>query len=276
MSLVGEVERIRLRCEIEELAEAPGMEEIFDRLAGRPYSCFLDSSLTMDRLGRYSFIGFDPHLVLTTRGCDCRWWRREGGPAATVENPLLALRRALDERVIDEGLPGLAPFLGGGMGYLSYELGRYIERLPGKAVDDLALPELCFAFYDRILTHDHTTGKIYLAALHQDNPGKVIEEARRELTRVIPEYPTGDIKTRPSFLSNFSRDQYIEAVKKVKEYIYAGDIYQANLTQRFEVELKEHPWTLYRRLRRLNAAPFSAYFNAVEAQICSSSPERYL
>jgi para-aminobenzoate synthetase component 1 len=78
------------------------------------------------------------------------------------------------------------------------------------------------------------------------------------------------------FLSNFTRRGYLEAVRRVKEYILAGDIYQANLSQRFQAPLREHPWMLYRRLRRLNAAPFSAYFNLVQAQVCSSSPERFL
>ncbi len=276
MTSVEQIERTAMRLEIEELHDALPMQEIFDRLAHKPYSCFLDSSLTMERLGRHSFIGFDPHLVLITRGLDCSWWRRRGGMKATRENPLSALRRALEEHVLDEQHPGLPPFLGGGMGYLAYELGRYLERLPGNAVDDLGMPELCFAFYDRIVAHDHETGKTYLAALHRDDPGRVLEEARRELAKRRPEYLGGSGTGESKFRSNFSRDQYMEAVKKVKEYIYAGDIYQANLTQRFEVELREHPWTLYKRLRRLNAAPFSAYFNAVHGQVCSSSPERFL
>ncbi|RJP33461.1 MAG: aminodeoxychorismate synthase component I [Actinobacteria bacterium] len=270
------MEGTRLRLEAVELAEAPAIEAMFHSLAAKPYSCFLDSSLAMQRLGRYSFIGFDPHLVLTTRGSRCSWWRRDGGMRYTEENPFDALRSALHEYYIVDGAGGLPPFLGGGMGYLAYELGRYIEKLPGAAVDELGLPELCFAFYDRVLAHDYRGEKTWLAAVHPEDPGVVLEEARRELEAAPPDYPSPDGAGETRFVSNFTRDEYMEAVRKVKEYIYAGDIYQANLSQRFQAPLHEHPWMLYRRLRRLNAAPFAAYFNIVDGQVCSSSPERFL
>lgn len=265
-----------LRLEVIELEEAPAMEAVFHLLASRPYSCFLDSSLALERLGRYSFIGFDPHLVLTTRGTRCVWWRREGGTNHGEADPFDALRAALGEHRLEEGTEGMPPFLGGGMGYLAYELGRQVEKLPGAAVDDLGLPELCFAFYDRVLAHDYREERTWLAAAHPEDPGAVLEEARAALTAEPPAYPSPGGAVEASFVSNFTRDEYMRAVRKVKDYIYAGDIYQANLSQRFQAPLREHPWTLYRRLRRLNAAPFAAYFNAVDGQVCSSSPERFL
>jgi len=265
-----------LRLETEELTGAPAMEAIFHRLAAKPYSCFLDSSLAMQRLGRYSFIGFDPHLVLTSRGLRCRWWRRDGGTTYTDENPLDALRTALNEYRLEDGTEELPPFLGGGMGYLAYELGRYLEKLPGNAVDDLGLPELCFAFYDRVLAHDYREERTWLAATHPEDPARVLEEARRTLEEEAPDYPSPAHAGEARFTSNFTRDEYMQAVRKVKEYIYAGDIYQANLSQRFQAPLREHPWMLYRRLRRLNAAPFAAYFNVVDGHVCSSSPERFV
>ncbi len=162
------------------------------------------------------------------------------------------------------------------MGYLAYELGRHIEKLPGTAVDDLGLPELCFAFYDRVLAHDYREERTWLAAVHPEDPGAVLREARLALEAEPPDYPSPGGAREASFVSNFTREEYLEAVRRVKEYILAGDIYQANLSQRFRAPLREHPWTLYRRLRRLNAAPFAAYFNAVEGQVLSSSPERFL
>jgi para-aminobenzoate synthetase component I len=276
MTMLGQKEGTLLRLEVRELEGAPAMEDIFHRLALTPYACFLDSSLVMERLGRYSFIGFDPHLVLTARGHECRWWRREGGTDETHENPFNALRMALDEYRLEEAAQGIPPFLGGGMGYLSYELGRYLERLPEQAASDLGLPELCFAFYDRVLAHDHASGRTWLAAVHPDDPGGAMAAAERRLEQAPPDYPSPRHATEARFVSNFSRDEYMEAVRRVKQYILAGDIYQANLSQRFQAPLREHPWMLYRRLRRLNAAPFAAYFNAVDCQVCSSSPERYL
>lgn len=276
----GSGDAVALRLVWESLRDAPSMEDIFHRLAHTPYACFLDSSLAMERLGNYSFIGYQPFLVLATRGQRCRWHTRAGRTWETMENPFLALRRALRAFRM-EGDPasspgGLPPFTGGGMGYLAYELGRYIERLPGRAVDDLGLPELCFAFYDRVLAYDHRAGRTWLCVLHPFDPETVLDEARWWERTDPPAYPAPEGKGEVRFVSNFTRDAYLRAVQRVKEYIYAGDIYQANLSQRFQATLRDHPWILYRRLRRLNAAPFSAYFNAVEGQVCSSSPERFL
>lgn len=272
--------KLTLRLGWRELSRPPSMEEVFHRLAHTPYACFLDSSLLMERLGRYSFIGYQPFLVLSTRGHRCQWLTREGSGWETEENPFTALRRALRsfrlvgaEAVETAVLP---PFTGGGMGYLAYELGRYIERLPGRAVDDLGLPELCFAFYDRVLAHDHSEGRTWLFLLHPQDPDSVEREALWWEDAEPPSYPAPEGAGEVSFVSNFTREEYVRAVRRVKEYIYAGDIYQANLSQRFHTTLRDHPWILYRRLRRLNAAPFAAYFNAVEGQICSSSPERFL
>ncbi len=83
----GDGDAVELHLAAEELASAPPMEEVFDRLAGRPYSCFLDSSLVMERLGRHSFIAFDPFLVLSTRGYRCAWRGRGGGPGRRRRTP---------------------------------------------------------------------------------------------------------------------------------------------------------------------------------------------
>ncbi len=271
---------VSFRLEWRELHDPPPMEDIFHRLAHTPYSCFLDSSLVMERLGEYSFIGYQPFLVLTTRGHRCRWRARDGRSWDTTENPFAALRRALRAFRLEEAeaaeAGGLSPFTGGGMGYLAYELGRYIERLPGRAVDDLGLPELCFAFYDQVLAHDHREGRTWLFVLHPQDPDAVAREALWWEEAEPPSYPVPGRAGEARFVSNFTREEYLRAVRRVKEYIYAGDIYQANLSQRFHTTLRDHPWILYRRLRRLNAAPFAAYFNAVESQVCSSSPERFL
>ncbi len=268
----------KFSLEVEELDGAPPMDEIFHRLAHLPYSCFLDSSLVMPRLGLHSFIGYRPFLVLATRGR--RWVKlyRDGSRETGEGNPFDVLRwtlkgYALEEVGKEEDLP---PLKGGCMGYLAYELGRHIERLPGRAVDDLGLPEMCMAFYDRLITHDHTSGRTFVVGLDPCRPDKVLEEVITDLETIEPDYSFTRFGEDVGFSSNFTREQYLEAVRKVKEYIFAGDIYQANLTQRFQVSLREHPWDVYRRLRCLNAAPFAAYLNIVEAQVLSSSPELFL
>lgn len=271
-----------------ELEDDRRIEDIFDEVAERPYSCFLDSSLRMERYGRYSFVGFDPYLVLTTSGKTARFIQREGEVLELDSmDPLEALRMGHRARAIAPGdcPEGLPPFVGGGIGYLSYELGRYIERLPESVEDDLGLPELAYAFFDRVVAFDSRTGRTWLLVSAPDEAGlsEVAEEARdrlvpgthtRSVTTLTPRQAASDCEL--AFECGFTPQQYKDSVRKVKEYILAGDIYQANLSQRFSAPLVESAWSLYRRLRVLNAAPFSAFLNFGGFAIASSSPERYL
>jgi para-aminobenzoate synthetase component 1 len=274
-----------LQLQAVELSDIRDMAEIFDEIAHLPYSCFLDSSLVMPRFGSRSFIGFDPYLVLATKGYDAFFLERGGEYKICRMNPLDALRTALKSRRLPpEARPrGLPPFSCGGIGFLAYELGRVIEKLPGAAVDDLGLPELAFCFFDRVIACDHATGeKTFMVAVPAgEDPELLIAES---LARIRPGTsggasggpPRADAGSKLEFDPGFTREEYIEAVLKVKEYILAGDIYQANLSQRFSAPLLESAWQLYRRLRRLNPAPFSAYLNFGGFSVASSSPERFL
>lgn len=268
-----------------ELDDGREMVELFDEVAHLPHSCFLDSSLLMERFGNHSFMGFEPYLVLTTRGPSALFSYSDGRDVEREMNPFDALRMALGERRLDasEYPKGLPPFLAGGIGYLSYELGRHIECLPVSVVDDLSLPELGFCFYDKVVAGDLRTGKKWLivSVPRGDNPRPLVEEA---LARIAPGAGGGQVggppraepETHLEFESGFTREEYVAAVGAVKEYILAGDIYQANLSQRFSAPLLEPAWSLYRRLRVLNAAPFSAYLNFGDFAVASSSPERFV
>lgn len=268
-----------------ELDDGREMVELFDEVAHLPHSCFLDSSLLMERFGNHSFMGFEPYLELTTRGTSALFSYSDGRDFEREMNPFDALRMALGERRLDasEYPKGLPPFLAGGIGYLSYELGRHVECLPVSVVDDLGLPELGFCFYDKVVAGDLRTGKKWLivSVPRGDNPMPLVEEA---LARIAPGAGGGQVggppraepETNLEFESGFTREEYVASVGAVKEYILAGDIYQANLSQRFSAPLLEPAWSLYRRLRVLNAAPFSAYLNFGDFAVASSSPERFV
>ncbi|MBN1289458.1 MAG: aminodeoxychorismate synthase component I [Actinobacteria bacterium] len=274
-----------LELEIVNLDNSPDMPELFGTLAEFPNSCFLDSSLRMEKYGKHSFIGFDPYLVLKTRDRKACFQYRDGTVRIEDMNPFQALRTAFRERFIprNRSLPALPPFIGGGIGYLSYELGRYIENLPADTCDDLNLPELAFCFFDKVISADLETGNKWLivsspqgedASLLVKNALSMIEPGNsRKL-----ETPPRNIKPGSSFefSSGFTKRSYMEAVDRVKDYIFAGDIFQANLSQRFSAPLDEPAWDLYKRLRVLNAAPFSAFLNLGDFTIASSSPERFL
>jgi para-aminobenzoate synthetase component 1 len=268
-----------------ELDDGREMAEMFDEVAHLPHSCFLDSSLAMERFGNHSFFGFEPYLVLTTRGNSAVFSYSDGRRLEREANPFEALKTALYERVLasSRNPGGLPPFLSGGIGYLSYELGRHIESLPVSVVDDLGLPELMFCFYDKIIAGDLRSGRKWLivSVPHGADPVPLTEEA---LARTAPGAGSGQAggpspaepDTPLEFESGFTREEYVAAVGAVKEYILAGDIYQANLSQRFSAPLLEPSWSLYRRLRVLNAAPFSAYLNFGDFAVASSSPERFM
>ncbi len=276
MSGLPAARAVTLEPQVEDLSGAGAPEEIFDRVAHLPYSVFLDSSLEMEGYGGYSFMGFDPYLVLLFRGGKSTYLERGGGRRTAREHPLEALRRELGARRIPGPGGEGAPFVGGAMGYLSYELGRYLERLPATVTDDIALPEMALGFYDKVVAHDHRRRRTLLFLTPPDGGGACRERALRllEAAPLKPAWSGGG--GGAGFTSNFTHDEYVAAVKRIKEYILAGDIYQADLTQRFSTTLKRHPWETYRLLRRLNAAPFSAYLNLVEGHVCSSSPERFL
>jgi para-aminobenzoate synthetase component 1 len=267
---------LELEPRVEDVSGLGGPEEVFGRLHHLPWSAFLDSSLRMDGYGERSFIGFDPYLVLLHRGGETLQLRRGGAAERSREHPLEAMRRVLGARRISAPGPSLPPFAGGAIGYFAYELGRYIEKLPATVVDDIGLPEMALAFYDKALAFDLRSGRSLLVVSSPGNGSKERDEAMR-LLEAEPLPTRWEVSEgSPGFTSNFTYEEYLEAVRRVKEYILAGDIYQANLTQRFTTTLRQHPWDMYRRLRRVNAAPFSAYLNLGEGVICSSSPERFL
>jgi para-aminobenzoate synthetase component 1 len=268
------------------LEDPRDMASIFDEVAESRYACFLDSSLPMEKFGRHSFIGFDPYMVLETRGGKALFTSRDGEVLELDGlDPFEALRMAHRARVLADGsrTDGVPPFLGGGIGYLAYELGRYIERLPDSVEDDLRLPEMAFAFYDTVIASD-STGRKWLLSTGADNR-QAVENAASALERITPGAggwsdhrapPVAAPGTELEFECGFTPDAYKESVGRVREYILAGDIYQANLSQRFSAPLLEPAWSLYRRLRVINAAPFSAYLNFGDYAVASSSPERFL
>ena len=263
--------------------------EAFELFHQRPFSFFLDSGMDPENLGRYSFIGSDPFLVLKSRGNEIAFLDPKEGESKRG-NPFEALDELLKEYTI-EPCPSPTPFVGGVAGYFSYDLCHFIERLPSTAVDDLQLPECYLAFYDLVLTFDHLEGKTYIASsgFPEQEEEKRLKRAAERLQEVKerlltrPSPPTKEpIPSRNNralgitLRSNFSRQEYLKAVEAAREHIAAGDIFQVNLSQRFEAGVPIPPYELYRHLRHINPAPFAAYLNLDEVTVLSASPERFL
>lgn len=251
----------------------------FRRFADLPGAVFLDSARTDSPLGRYSFVAADPFLILESRDgtiiADGRRW---------VGDPFTALADQL-ARFRIEPRPGLPPFQGGAAGWFTYDLGRHLERLPIQPVDDQPIADLMLGFYDLVLAFDHQARAAWIVAsgLPESDPAARAARAERRIDWALerlasepPPLPPPAVLPKPQ--PDISRETMIDMVRRTIDYIYAGDIYQANITQRFRAALPEgfDPLPVYDRLRRGNAAPFAAFLRFGETAILSASPERFL
>ena len=241
--------------------------ELFTIFRNDKDSFILDSSMDKEKLGRYSFISSNPFKVLKYRDAD--------------ENPLDYLQEELNKYKCINNTQ--LPFIGGAVGYLSYDLGNYIENLPRSAKDDLNVYDLYFGLYNYVIVIDHIEEKTYIATPDIDIEKEriILEEVE---ARIINANENGvdsicyeEREVEPVKLkSNFTKEQFEKSVQKVKDYIRSGDIYQANLTQRFNGKTVLSSYELYRDLRNISPAPFGAYLNFEGFNILSNSPERFI
>lgn len=271
---------------VEEIYTPFTASQIFRTFKDYPCSCFLDSGMDPGRLGRYSFISSHPFLVLKSRGNEVLLLK-EDGKEVRHGNPFDVVEELLSTYSLDS-CPADIPFCGGAVGYFSYDLCHFIERLPATAIDDLQLPECYLAFYDAAIAVDHLSGKTYLIAtgfpeLEERKRIKKAGETLKYLRSVLAnagqvheEATSGIVEKGTVLKSNFTHEEYLRAVAMAREYICAGDIFQVNLSQRFEADLNIPPYELYQRLRQINPAPFASYLNFDDVSIVGASPERFL
>jgi para-aminobenzoate synthetase component 1 len=292
-----------------DLPAIPDAAHCCELLEGLPYRLLLDSAARGTRLGRYSFLMADPFAVVRAKGTRTEYVAVASNTVRMVGADVLTEVRTLLGPHATKPVAGLPPFQGGVAGYLAYDWGRTLERLPASRYDDLALPDVVLGVYDWVIAWDHDESRAWListglpetsdegrarraamrAAEVQARIEPTVETAR--LPGPVPGLPggRGQAPGAPSYLvrggwwdprlevrSAFTHEGYLDAVRRVREYILAGDIFQANLSQRFEAPLDEAPWELYLRMRQRNAAPFAAYFDIPEAVVLSASPERFL
>ncbi|MGB9661372.1 MAG: aminodeoxychorismate synthase component I [Moorellaceae bacterium] len=257
---------------------------------GRVGSFLLESAFSHPRFGRYSFLGCDPFLVIKTKGHRAIIYQTGQGAKTVQDNPWNIIRRLLlmfqhPSPSPTSYQPKPLPFTGGAVGYLSYDLGRYIEKLPQRALDDLPFPEGYLAFYHTVVGVDHREGRVYVASHGLPSTGiRAEKEAMARLKNTIerlqktkPLPPLSHIKQNTEDITSlFTSESYCQAVDRAQAYIAAGDIFEVNLSQRFHTKLSIDPWNLYLRLRAVNPAPFAAYLPLEEGIIISASPERFL
>ncbi len=238
----------------------------------REGALWLDSA-AISRQGRYSYIAFSPFEMLVCKD--------------TKENPW----EVLTKRLAAYSLPRVAslpPFQGGIAGVFGYELGGYLERLPRSLQDDLAFPDLMVGCYDLVIAFDHLLKRCWLfsSGFPETEPTARLAHAKARilhaknlLAQASVVQPESPITLEPHAIqSTFTQASYEAMVARVMEYIRAGDIFEANVSQRFSCELPQAlpPFDLYQRLRRNNPAPYAAYMQFGEYVLASASPECFL
>jgi para-aminobenzoate synthetase component 1 len=212
--------------------------DVFAEYATRPHCVWLDTAVG----GGISILAADPTKVIST----------SNDPFSVLADELAA-RHVVSEQPFPAGTA---------IGYFGYGLKNVVERLPSNAVDDLGLPRCWFGFYDNLLVFDHVKREVW-------------EVGSTQVGRRFPasSHPHGSVS---GLASNFTRDSYRATVLRAKQYIAAGDIYQVNLSQRFQCGVDASAAEVYLALRKSNPAPYSTYLDIGDAQILSTSPECFL
>lgn len=258
---------------------------IYHKLVGKKRGFILESAENNKNFGRYSFIGIEPFAVITA------WKERSeicaGGRTIQADGSPTEVLQAFLDRYTAPDLPGLPPFTGGGVGYFAYEIVSTWERIRGMEVpDDMVLAE--FLFCRLLVIMDHLNHSAKLLYLTETGPGcdaaDTYRQAAEQLERmsVLLSQPSqvsvlGAVPGQcagSSLASGESSRQFLTAVERAKEYIKAGDIFQAVLSQAYYLDLPANePFMLYRRLRQVNPSPYMFYINLGHRQLVGASPE---
>jgi anthranilate synthase component 1 len=237
----------------------------FLRLASdEPQSFLLESVEGGEKVGRYTFIGIRPYRTILSRGTSISI--NERGKTRSVQGDVFALLKDLLAGQNPAHIAGLPPFTSGAVGFFAYDIVRQIERLPQLAEDDLGVPDACLMFFDEVLAFDHVRKQIQLivtADLSRQKPAAAYADAKKRLGRLekrlarpLPKTRRAAPKGKLSITSHTPKKDFLASVARIKEYIAAGDIFQAVLSQRFEVKPGVDPFSIYRALRIVNPSPY--------------------
>ncbi len=264
-----------------ELSETDPLR-IFSAVHHLPYALLLDSADHKHPAARYSYILHNPIKVVETEGGGAGNGTKVSslkGEERFTGDPFAVLEARLATFTDNaQTLPDLPPFQGGAAGLFGYDLGRALESLPDTARQNLDMPDMAVGIYDQVIAFDHKLDKAWIITHATDETEAAIKQRTilRALENAAMPAPFSPLSL--DWTSSFEADEYIQAIERVIKYIHAGDIFQANIAQRFTADLPANfnAFTHYCRLRKMNAAPFASYFNLGDIKISSASPERFL
>ncbi|MCO7514117.1 anthranilate synthase component I [Pseudomonas guariconensis] len=276
--------RIPLACET--LADFDTPLSIYLKLADQPNSYLLESVQGGEKWGRYSMIGLPSRTVLRVHGYHVSILQDgEEVESHDVEDPL-AFVEAFKDRYKVADIPGLPRFNGGLVGYFGYDCVRYVEKRLGACPnpDPLGVPDILLMVSDAVVVFDNLAGKMHAIVLVDPAQEQAYEEGQARLEGLLdtlrqPITPrrgldlSGPLAAEPEFRSSYTREDYENAVARIKEYILAGDCMQVVPSQRMSIDFKAAPIDLYRALRCFNPTPYMYFFNFGDFHVVGSSPE---
>jgi anthranilate synthase component 1 len=253
--------------------------------ARQKYAFLLESVEGGEKIGRYTFLGTQPRAVITARGRDVTI--RSGASVRRQQGSVIELLRQQLRQHRPAQLAGLPPFTSGGVGYFAYDMVRQFERLPERTKDDLGLPDCVFAFYDRLLAFDHLRHQIHIIAaadVRAESPRKAYDRAIGDIWALEQKLARGvraqhlpwsnGGKTKPIKIhGSTSHNDFVRNVRRAKEYIAAGDIFQVVLSQRLDFKPPAEPFQIYRALRTVNPSPYMFFLKLDDIHVLGASPE---
>ena len=246
---------------------------IFQKITGKK-KFLLESSLKTEHSGRYSFIGADPILELKGMG-NINIISRSNGNETITGNTIDVLKGLIPN--FDQ-YTGNIPFIGGGVGYVGYDVIRQYENIGDTPIDELDMPDIHLMFYEQVIIYDHVEQKVCLAATPILKE-TTTEDLRREIEKRKMELQIETTTEKPekailsSFQATTSKEEYIRNVQTAKEYISNGDIFQVVLSQRMKATISGDPFSLYRKLRITNPSPYMYFLDFDDYIVTGSSPE---
>ena len=257
----------------------------FQKLDAGDHGFLLESVTGGERIGRYSILATEPSAIIRARRSEVEIVRGDSVKTYHSDDPLREIEQFLSH-AYPVPVPGLECFTGGVVGYLAYDVVRYVEHLPDAPADDLALPDIYMLACETLVVFDHvfkTLKVIHNARLGGRSAREAYDEALERIDAIVDKLrtpatlitddirPSGDI-TLP-FTSNFQRSEFEDGVRKCLDYIRAGDVVQVVISQRLAVDTPAHPFDVYRTLRVVNPSPYMFYLKLGDIVLVGASPE---
>ncbi|MCM8785998.1 MAG: aminodeoxychorismate synthase component I [Candidatus Omnitrophica bacterium] len=251
-------------------------ENLLPIIHNLPFSFLIN--VNWSKKENYTIFGFEPFMIFKSKKEKIEI-REKNEVKKFQDRPIEQLQKIFDKFI----LPSHNFFLPGGFGYLSYDFGWQIEKLPNLAIDDLKLPDIFICFYDAIFLFDNRERKTFLISYNFEND-KFFARRFNEIKRFYNQLASKSLSFKienhnfsvESLSSNMSYSYYISAIKKIRDYIREGDVYQINFSHRFEIKGVFEPYNLFLKLQKVNPAPYSAYFNFDGFILVSNSPELFI